>query len=79
MVIYTTTAHVSHFVPLTSLLERDRTEEVKCETRRVERGARIVTAVPSNMSLVLQMPRGNLETVNPGPMVMNVVGADIDA
>ena len=45
----------------------------------MERGARIVTAVPSNMSLVLQMPRGNLETVNPGPMVMNVVGADIDA
>ena len=49
------------------------------EKRRVERGSRIVTAVPSTMSLVLQMPRGNLETINPRPMVMEVVNNDLDA
>ncbi|KAG0700203.1 pol II transcription elongation factor [Suillus ampliporus] len=49
------------------------------EKRRVERGSRIVTAVPSTMSLVLQMPRGNLETINPRPMVMEVVKSDLDA
>jgi elongator complex protein 1 len=49
------------------------------EKRRVERGSRIVTAVPSTMSLVLQMPRGNLETINPRPMVMEVVKGDLDA
>jgi elongator complex protein 1 len=29
-----------------------------------------VTALPTNMSLVLQMPRGNLETIFPRAMVM---------
>lgn len=38
--------------------------------RSVERGARLVTAMPTNMSLVLQMPRGNLETVFPRAMVV---------
>ncbi|XP_035506109.2 elongator complex protein 1 [Scophthalmus maximus] len=32
--------------------------------RRVERGSRIVTAVPGDTRVILQMPRGNLETVN---------------
>jgi elongator complex protein 1 len=49
------------------------------QKRRVERGSKIVTAVPSTMSLVLQMPRGNLETINPRPMVMEVVKSDLDA
>lgn len=33
--------------------------------------------MPSNMSLVLQMPRGNLETINPRPLVMAIVRQDI--
>lgn len=33
--------------------------------RRIERGAQIVVAVPNDVSLILQMPRGNLETVYP--------------
>ncbi|KAF8554834.1 pol II transcription elongation factor [Imleria badia] len=49
------------------------------EKRRVERGSRIVTVVPSTMSMVLQMPRGNLETINPRPLVMEVVKADLDS
>lgn len=49
------------------------------EKRRIERGSRIVTVVPSTMSLVLQMPRGNLETINPRPLVMEVVKADLDS
>lgn len=49
------------------------------EKRRVERGSRIVVAVPSTMSLVLQMPRGNMETINPRAMVMRVVRDDVDA
>lgn len=47
--------------------------------RKVERGSRIVVAVPSSMALVLQMPRGNLETINPRPLVMEVVNQDLDA
>ena len=82
--IYTTTTHVAHFAPLAvmqALLESntDGTEPLpEWETRRVERGSRIVTAVPSTMSLVLQMPRGNLETINPRPLVMKIVTQDIE-
>lgn len=80
--IFTTTAHFAHFAPLRALrglLEATPGASVpEWETRRVERGSRIVTAVPSAMSLVLQMPRGNLETVYPRPLVMEVVKNDID-
>ena len=83
--IFTTTAHEAVFVPLDELrgLLGDsngaiKLGEPKWETRRVERGSRIVVAVPSAMSLVLQMPRGNLETINPRPLVMEVVKKDID-
>lgn len=41
--------------------------------RKVERGSRIVTVVPSSMSMVLQMPRGNLETISPRPLVLQIV------
>ncbi len=79
--IYTTTAHLAHFAPLKTLAAVLKTPEASMpefETRRVERGSRIVTAVPSTMSLVLQMPRGNLETINPRPLVMEIVRQDID-
>ena len=33
--------------------------------RRVERGSRLVTSVPHHSKTVLQMPRGNIETIHP--------------
>ncbi|KAG6878289.1 hypothetical protein C0992_008296 [Termitomyces sp. T32_za158] len=89
-IIYTTTAHDARFVPVASLRgllaasqgaddAKPGDAQAEWETRRVERGARIVVAVPSAMALVLQMPRGNLETINPRPLVMEVVKQDIDA
>ena len=85
--IFTTTAHEANFAPLMMLssilrYQGEGNESVtlpEWEKRRVERGSRIVTAVPSAMSLVLQMPRGNLETINPRPLVMEVVKMDLDA
>ncbi|CAL1711610.1 unnamed protein product [Somion occarium] len=81
--IFTTTAHVAQFAPLEalkSLLESpDPNSPIpEWETRRVERGSRIVTAVPTTMSLVLQMPRGNLETIYPRPLVMKIVKQDFN-
>jgi elongator complex protein 1 len=71
-VIYTTTAHEATFAPFDALPNLLATMDSESKdtptdwpTRRVERGSRIVVAVPSSMSLVLQMPRGNLETINP--------------
>ncbi|KAL1945489.1 hypothetical protein VTO73DRAFT_2340 [Trametes versicolor] len=80
--IFTTTAHVAQFAPLKTLGALSATPETplpEFESRRVERGSRIVTVVPSTMSLVLQMPRGNLETINPRPLVMEIVLQDIDS
>lgn len=44
--------------------------EIDERCRSIERGARLVTATPTNMNLVLQMPRGNLETISPRAMVV---------
>lgn len=76
--IYTTTSQVSHYAPLDVLRRMAEGEDVtsgekEWDTRRVERGALVVAACPSSMSLVLQMPRGNLETVYPRPMVLAVI------
>ncbi|XP_061691205.1 elongator complex protein 1 isoform X2 [Syngnathoides biaculeatus] len=38
--------------------------------RRVERGSRVVTVVPQDMRVVLQMPRGNLEAVHHRALVL---------
>jgi elongator complex protein 1 len=85
-VIYTTTAHEVIFAPLNALQtllsasdSGSKDPSADWPTRRVERGSRIVVAVSSSMSLVLQMPRGNLETINPRPLVMEVVKQDLDA
>ncbi|KAI1487944.1 IKI3 family protein [Biscogniauxia mediterranea] len=71
--IITTTNHLVKFIHLTSVeaLEvppDDPERDERC--RSIERGARLVTAMPTNMSLVLQMPRGNLETIFPRAMVV---------
>ncbi|KAH9910699.1 IkappaB kinase complex IKAP component [Amylocystis lapponica] len=83
--VFTTTAHVAQFAPLTALtaLLRSSIDDPSAltpewETRRVERGSRIITAISSTMSLVLQMPRGNLETINPRPLVMEIVKHNLD-
>ena len=46
--------------------------------RSIERGARLVTAMPTNASVVLQMPRGNLETIFPRAMVVAGIRSQIE-
>jgi elongator complex protein 1 len=46
------------------------TPEADERCRSIERGARIVTVIPSIYAVVLQMPRGNLETVYPRALVL---------
>lgn len=41
--------------------------------RRVERGSRIVTVVHDQTKLVLQMPRGNLETIYPRALLLSSI------
>lgn len=93
--IYTTFTHTACFILLSSLCSPSpdihHSEPIKLSAmnkeregksglkRAVERGSRIVTAVGSATALVLQMPRGNLETVFPRPLVLKIVRRDIDA
>ena len=46
--------------------------------RSIERGAKLVTVMPSNFAVVLQMPRGNIETVYPRALVLAGVRLSIE-
>ncbi|KAL2160879.1 hypothetical protein VTH06DRAFT_1076 [Thermothelomyces fergusii] len=71
--IFTTSNHFVKFVHLAPEEELDvpgddPEKDERC--RSIERGGRLVTAIPTKMTLVLQMPRGNLETIYPRAMVL---------
>ena len=46
--------------------------------RRLERGAKIVTTVCHDIAVVLQLPRGNLETVYPRALALDAVRESLD-
>ncbi|KOS18696.1 Elongator complex protein 1 [Escovopsis weberi] len=80
--IFTTSNHFVKYVHLAGEVEElevpgdDPEKDERC--RSVERGSRLVTAMPTNMSIVLQMPRGNLETIFPRAMVLAGIRRLID-
>ncbi|KAF2742448.1 elongator complex protein 1 [Sporormia fimetaria CBS 119925] len=80
--IYTTTQHLLKFVHLTSVdqleLPADEPQEDE-RCRSIERGAKLVTAMPTTYSVVLQMPRGNLETIYPRALVLAAIRRSIEA
>lgn len=59
-------------------VRKEKEEQQQGIKRAVERGSKIVTVVPSSTTLVLQMPRGNLEIICPRPLVLRVVRQDLD-
>jgi elongator complex protein 1 len=80
--IFTTTQHFLKFVHLTSVGELEvppdePQNDERC--RSVERGAKIVTVMPTTFSVVLQMPRGNLETIYPRALVLAAIRRYIEA
>lgn len=48
-------------------------------SRRVERGAFIVTSSEDSLSLILQMPRGNLECIQPRHMIIHAIRSSVDS
>ncbi|KAJ8060085.1 hypothetical protein OCU04_011695 [Sclerotinia nivalis] len=71
--IFTTTTHLLKFVHITKVYDLEvppDDPEIDERCRSIERGARLVTAMPTSLSLILQMPRGNLETIFPRAMVL---------
>lgn len=47
--------------------------------RKIERGAKLVIAVPCDNRTVLQMPRGNLEAIQPRPLSLKIIGEYLDS
>lgn len=77
-VLLTTHTHRLIFLPRGSIDQWESLARVALEAqnsneelqRRVERGALLVSAVTETSGVVLQMPRGNLETIHPRAMVL---------
>ncbi|XP_043471428.1 putative elongator complex protein 1 [Leptopilina heterotoma] len=46
--------------------------------RRVERGSILVRAIPKEAQTILQMPRGNLECIQPRALSLHIIGTYID-
>ncbi|KAK3683638.1 IKI3 family-domain-containing protein [Podospora appendiculata] len=71
--IFTNAKHLCKFVHLAGaedlVVPQDDIDEDE-RLRKIETGGKIVTAMPTKMSLILQMPRGNLETIYPRAMVL---------
>lgn len=47
--------------------------------RRIERGGQLVTTVPHDSRVVMQLPRGNLETIQPRVLSLVIIGELLDA
>ncbi|KAI8913226.1 IKI3 family-domain-containing protein [Gorgonomyces haynaldii] len=75
--IITTLRHTCEFLMLNQHLEefqfKERTGPFDEKIRKVEQGSKIVTCIPADVNLVLQMPRGNLETISPRALVLSQV------
>lgn len=59
-------------------LKASNTEEGLVYKRRIERGAKLVAVVPCDNRTVLQMPRGNLEAIQPRPLSLKIIGEYLD-
>ncbi|XP_072167241.1 putative elongator complex protein 1 [Diadema setosum] len=82
--ILTTHSHTCRCISLETSLEdlaalsEGKTVSLDESIRRVERGSRIVIAIAADTRLVLQMPRGNLETIHPRALVLSSIKGSLD-
>lgn len=75
--LFTTAQHNLQFVHLNTvefkplpIVEENVSDE---RVRTIERGSILVSVIPSKASVILQAPRGNLETIHPRIMVLSGV------
>ncbi|KAF9422466.1 hypothetical protein HW555_001864 [Spodoptera exigua] len=81
--LLTTLQHVLLCTELTktgidAISEYQKTESNHVYKRKIERGAKLVIAVPNDTRTVFQMPRGNLETIQPRPLSLKIIGEFLD-
>lgn len=62
---------MSRLLALDAMQHSEDQESAECaEPRPVERGARLVVSAQGSSRVVLQLPRGNLETIEPRPLIL---------
>ncbi|KAJ1921502.1 putative elongator complex protein 1 [Mycoemilia scoparia] len=81
--IFTTSRHTLRFIRvndrfLEAKLPEQSASKFDESIRRVERGSSIVLALPTIDKVVLQMPRGNLETIRPRALTLSMVRQWVD-
>lgn len=57
----------------------ERNVEDVLETRRIERGSRIVSLVKDKSQIIFQLPRGNLETISPRILSLKIIRRHLKA
>ncbi|CAG4944114.1 unnamed protein product [Parnassius apollo] len=61
-----------------AILEYQKNGSIKIYKRKIERGAKLIIAVPNAINTIFQMPRGNLETIQPRPLSLKIIGELLD-
>ena len=65
------TGMTHRLLALDALQHSDAQESAECaEPRPIERGARLVITAEGSSRVVMQLPRGNLETIEPRPLIL---------
>ncbi|CAF0966914.1 unnamed protein product [Adineta ricciae] len=72
ILVYST---LQHQLAFRSLINNQTATEIS--HRRTERGTRIVCTAYTDLKLVLQMPRGNLETIYPRPLLLTYICSEL--
>lgn len=79
--IYTTSQHLLKFIHLNHVDDMEvpeDTPETDERCRSIERGSKLVSVIPSIFAVVLQAPRGNIETIYPRALVLAGIRTFID-
>ena len=79
--LLTTTAHKLCVIPLTieAMAAFVAGDFTFCGQRNLERGSKLVATVAEDCRVILQMPRGNLETVYPRPLMVHFLKKCLDS
>lgn len=63
---------------LNAIKNYQKNESEKVYKRKMERGAKLVIAVPHDTRTIFQMSRGNLETIQPRPLSLKIIGEHLN-
>lgn len=80
-VFYTTSKHRLHFCSVVQLCRHHETssslDDLAIPPRAIEQHAELLAITSSSSSVILQMPRGNLEVIYPQPLVLRQILAHL--